>query len=75
MVRNYKPKTERRKVDGALMKRAVEEVTDGKSVREVSRLLNVDRITLSRYVKKSHEGKVQDTKDFVPKYNTRQVGS
>ncbi|KAK3885036.1 hypothetical protein Pcinc_010691 [Petrolisthes cinctipes] len=73
MVRNYKPKTDRGRVDGNLMKRAVEEVTKGKSVREVSRAMNVDRITLSRYVKKFQEGQAETTKDYTPKYNTRQV--
>ena len=74
MVRNYKPKTDRGKADGNLMKRAVEEVTEGKSIREVSRTLDIDRTTLSRYVKKFQAGQVEKTTDYTPKYNTRQVG-
>ncbi|GBN22123.1 hypothetical protein AVEN_206133-1, partial [Araneus ventricosus] len=48
MVRNYKPKTDRRKVDGSLMERAVEEVMNGRSVRQTSKDLAIDRRTLSR---------------------------
>ncbi|GBN59777.1 hypothetical protein AVEN_211121-1 [Araneus ventricosus] len=48
MVRNYKPKTDRRKVDGSLMERAVEEVMKGRSVRQTSKDLAIDRRTLSR---------------------------
>ena len=55
MVRNNKPKTDRGKADGCLMKRAVEEVENGRSVRQVARDIHIDRITLSRYVKKYRE--------------------
>ena len=67
MVRNYKPKTDRGKTDGSLMKRAVQEVSGGRSIREVSRALNIDRTTLSRYYKKFSEGQAEETKDFIPK--------
>ncbi|XP_076035778.1 uncharacterized protein LOC143021873 isoform X3 [Oratosquilla oratoria] len=73
MVRKYQSKTDRARADGNLMERAVDEVVKGKSIREVSRLLDVNRITLSRYVKKFQAGQAKKTKDYAPKYNTRQV--
>ncbi|GBL91016.1 hypothetical protein AVEN_184406-1 [Araneus ventricosus] len=48
MVRNYKPKTDRGKVDGSLMKRAIEDVMKDRSVRQTSKDLAIDRITLPR---------------------------
>ncbi|GBM98065.1 hypothetical protein AVEN_121492-1 [Araneus ventricosus] len=54
MVRNYKPKSICGKVDGSLMKRAVEEVMKGRSVRQTSKHLAIDRITLSRVVNPNH---------------------
>ena len=74
MVRKYLAKTDRGRADGNLMERAVDEVVKGKSIREVSRLLHVNRITLSRYVKKFQAGQAEKTKDYAPNYNTRQVG-
>lgn len=73
MVRTYKRKTNRSKADGGLMKRAVEEVVKGRSVRQVARDLQIDRITLSRYVFKFHAGQTGNTSDFAPNYNSRQV--
>lgn len=74
MVRNYKPKTDRAKADGSLMKRAVEEVLEnGRSVRQVARDLQIDRITLSRYIKKYQAGLATSNEDFAPNFNHRQV--
>ncbi|GBL90531.1 hypothetical protein AVEN_179450-1 [Araneus ventricosus] len=75
MVRSYKPKSVRGKVDGSLMKRAVEEVMKGCSVRQTSKHLAIDRITLSRYVKKYQSGKAKDDNDFSPRFKTRMVFS
>ncbi|GBM94751.1 hypothetical protein AVEN_66045-1 [Araneus ventricosus] len=75
MIRNYKPKTDRDrgKVDGSLMKRAVEEVMKGRSVRQTSKDLAIDRITLSRYVKKYQSGKAKDDNNLSPRFNTIMV--
>ncbi|GBN71066.1 hypothetical protein AVEN_90521-1 [Araneus ventricosus] len=75
MVRNYKPKSVCGKVDGSLMKRAVEEVMKGHSVRQTSKHLAIDHITLSWYVKKYQSGKAKDDNDFSPHFNTRMVFS
>lgn len=55
------------------MKRAVEEVKNGRSVREVARALQINRTTLSRYVKKSLALQNGSSDDFLPHFNTRQV--
>lgn len=55
------------------MKRAVQEVITGKSIREVSCALKINRTTLSRYYKKFTKGQAEEAKDYIPKYNTRQV--
>ena len=74
-VQNYKPKTSRAKADSGLMKRAVDEVEKGHSIRQVARDLNIDRITLSRYVKKFRAGLAATNDDFKPCFNHRQVRS
>ncbi|GBM27581.1 hypothetical protein AVEN_97094-1 [Araneus ventricosus] len=56
MVRNYKPKSICGKVDGSLMKRAVEEVMKGRSVRQTSQHLAIDRRTLSRRNRRNQVG-------------------
>ena len=71
----YKPKTDRGQADVGLMKRAVEEVENGRSVRQVARDLHIDRITLSRYVKKYQAGQAASNDEFVPCFSHRQVGT
>ena len=72
MVRYYRPKTNRKR-DIDLMERAVREVQSGRSVRQVSRDLKIDRITLSRYVKKMKEDHHDPENIFKPNYNHKQV--
>lgn len=73
MTRNRKRKTERGQADGALMRRAVEEVINGKSVRGVAENLNLNRTTLGRYVNKVKSGVLKVEDDMSPRYNSRQV--
>uniref|UniRef100_UPI00358F367E uncharacterized protein n=1 Tax=Myxine glutinosa TaxID=7769 RepID=UPI00358F367E len=73
MVRHYKPKTDRGKADGSLMRRAVQEVEKGFSIRQVALDLKIDRITLSRYVKKCQSGQASSNDELVPHFNTRQI--
>lgn len=54
MVRNYKAKKNAR-FDSGIMIRAVQEVMDGGKIRSVARDLKIDRMTLTRYVKKCKE--------------------
>ena len=75
MVRNYKPKTDRGKADGGMMKRAVEEVENGCSVRQFVQDLHTGRITLSRYVKKYQAGQAPSNYEFIPCFSHRQVGT
>ena len=73
IVRKYKPKTNRGKADGGLMKRAVEEVMKGLSFQQVARDLNINKITLSRYVKTPKAGLANYEDEFTPNFNARQV--
>ena len=73
MVRNRVAKTDRGKADGALMRRAVDEVQNGQPIREVARVLHVNRTTLGRYVKKLRAEEVGPNDDLTPKFNTRQA--
>lgn len=75
MVRKRVPKTGRGRVDGSVMQRTVLEVENGKSVREVSKCLKVDRSTFSRYVKKVKSGLMPRDSTMLPKFNIRQVFS
>ena len=75
MTRNHKPKTDRGKADGGLMKRSVEKVENGRSFRQVAWDLHIDRITLSRYVKKCQAGQATSNDEFVPSFSHRQVGT
>ena len=69
-------KTDRTKKDGTLMKKAVhvqEAIqTDGK-IRAIAREYKVDRMTLTRYVKKFKSGEIGPQDNYTPNFNTKQA--
>lgn len=72
MVRNYIKKTERNKTDGAIMQRAVDSVRGGSSIRKIAADYQINRTTLSRYLKKTDASPANDIQ-YKPAYNSRQV--
>ena len=54
-MRTYKKKTNRPGFDRNLIETAIGLVEGGKSVREVSQTLSINRITLARYIKKKQK--------------------
>ena len=74
MARNYKRKSGKGVFDSSIMQRAVHEVVqNGGKIRTVARDMQVDRMTLTRYVKKFRVGQINEQNILIPKLNTRQV--
>ena len=74
MVGNHKRKSGKGVFDSSIMQRAVHEVVqNGGKIRTVARDMQVDRMTLTRYVKKFRVGQINEQDILIPKLNTRQV--
>ena len=72
----YKKKGTRKGLDSGLMHRAIAEVIEnGGTMRSVAKQFDVDRMTLTRYVKKYRDGVIKDDDVIKPKYNVRQVSN
>lgn len=72
-MRTYKRKTERANISREVIKRAVDEVINGSSIRKAAKDRKIDRTTLSRYVNKF---KANPVSDVIKQYtNPRQVFS
>lgn len=72
-MRTYKRKTDRPNIRKDVIKQAVDEVTNGKSIRKAAKDNGIDRTTLSRYVNKL---KTNSDSDVFKEYtNARQVFS
>ena len=72
MVRNRKPQTSCGQADGEQMKAAVMQVRNGRSIREVAIEYEINRTTLSRYLRRAENVSVEEV-DFTPQYSTRKV--
>ena len=73
-VRNDKRRSGKGVFDFGIMQRAVHEVVqNGGKIRTVARGMQVDRMTLTRYVKKFRDGQISKQDILVPKLNTKQV--
>ena len=72
MVRNCKRKSGKGVFDSGIMQRAVHEVVqNGDKIGTVARYMQMDRMTLTRYVQKFRDGQINKQDILVPKLNTR----
>ena len=55
-MRNYKRKTTRGNIPPDIMNRAATQVKNGEALRAVAKQFNIDRMTLTRFIKKTSEG-------------------
>lgn len=74
MVRSYKRKTDRGKIENDVMKKAVEEVNGGKAIRQVAKEFTIPYPTLRRYVvlQKNRPNNNSITR-FTPHYDNHKV--
>ena len=71
IMRTYKKKTNRPGFDRNLIETAIGMVEGGRSVREVSQSLGINRTTLPRYIKRKQ--KLVDGEVLQRNLNTRQI--
>ena len=74
MVRNYKRKSGKGVFDSGIVQKAVQEVVQNEGkIRTVARDVQVDKMTLTRYVEKFRDGQINEQDILFPKLNTRQI--
>ena len=59
MARTYRRKTKRGSLKMDHIMAAVRRVKDGDAIRKVAKEMNIDKSTLSRYVKKGNSGEIR----------------